>query len=31
VVLCFILGRVTREPIASETSEQERPKKRHLA
>jgi PAT family beta-lactamase induction signal transducer AmpG len=31
VVLCIILGRITREPIASETSEQERPKKRHLA
>jgi len=31
VVLCIILGRITRDPIASETSEQERPKKRHLA
>jgi len=31
VVLCIILGRITRYPIASETSEHERPKKRHLA
>src|SRR5262249_9711211 len=31
VVLCLVLERVTSEPTASETSEHEQPKKRHLA
>jgi len=31
VVLCLVLERVARNPVVSETSEQERPKKRHLA